>query len=198
MLKSSAFLIMLFFCSCHKDFETREAIIAHILEEENGYRFTKNINGVTFTLQYRPTDLLVEQEIKDSNAAAVEDIRESYSKFLYFNLSFSKNGNEILNGMAGNRDEFGQLINQLAFGMDDNIHLVTSAKDTIKMIDYNFSRTYGLSDSNSLIIVYPRTEEVLNKEYFNIIIQDLGLSTGDVAFKVKTKPLKNEPSLNIY
>jgi hypothetical protein len=45
--------------------------------------------------------------------------------------------------------------------------------------------------------VYPRDKEFLKEEYLNFTIEDLGLYTGEVKFKVQIKPLENEPKLNL-
>jgi len=45
------------------------------------------------------------------------------------------------------------------------------------------------------MIVYPRDPEYLKEEYLNFVVEDLGLDTGDIKFKLNTKALTNEPQL---
>jgi hypothetical protein len=54
---------------------------------------------------------------------------------------------------------------------------------------------YGMSNSTSIMIVYPRDDKYLKQDYLNFVIEDLGLETGDVKFKINTKALINEPQL---
>lgn len=188
---------ILLFLSCNKTFDSRQKFVEYIVEKDNGYRYTKNINGTEFSLQYRPTDILVNHDLNHDDNVEIENVRKKYKKFLYFNLTISRNNKEVLNEIGGEKSQFGEMINQLAFAMNENVHLVTSGRDTIKIVDFNYPRMYGLSGNTSILIAYPRTTEILEDEYFNIIIKDFGLYTGDINFKIATQPIKNEPELNI-
>lgn len=199
IIRNSLFIFFLFlFYSCgNKTFDTSEELYAYLAEENNGYKYSKEINGVTYILQYRPTDLLVKQEIGDSiTIDKVNQLRGKYEKNLYFNLSMSKNGQELLNSAVGDRGRFGQMVNDLAFYMNEKVNVYTPTKDTLDMLDFVYPRMYGMSNATTIMLVYPREEKYLKEEYLNFTIEDLGFYTGEVRFKVKTKPLKNEPKLN--
>lgn len=198
MVKNSllSLMLILIFSSCSKTFDTQEEMNDYIQDEDNGYNYQKTIVGVDYVLQYRPTDLLVKQELGDENdSTQVDKLRQKYNKYLYFNLSMSKNNQELLNGVARDKVKFGQMVNELAFGMEEKVHLYTRDKDTIAMADFIYPRMYGMSNSTSIMIVYPREIKFLNQDHLNFVIQDLGLDTGDVKFKLSTKALKNEPQL---
>ena len=45
----------------------------------------------------------------------------------------SKNDQELLNGMASDKAKFGQMVNELAFGMEEKVHLYTTEKDTLEI-----------------------------------------------------------------
>ena len=148
---------------------------------------------------YRPTDLLVKQELENTGFkhVDVEELRTKYEKYLYFNLSMSKNGKELLSTAPKNRNEFGTMVNQLAFGMQDKVHLFTETRDTIEMADFIYPRMYGMSRATTIMFVYPREEENLAKEMdLTFTIEDLGLFTGDVKFKINTENIKHEPKLS--
>jgi glucose dehydrogenase len=188
-------LIMIFSCS-KKAFETQKELLDYVQNEENGYFYKKTVVGVDYVLQYRPTDLLVQQELGDKgNPAQVEKLRQKYNKYLYFNLSMSKNNQELLNGVARDKAKFGQMVNELAFGMEEKVHLYTPEKDTLAMADFIYPRMYGMSNATSILIVYPRDTKFMSQDYLNFVIEDLGLDTGDIKFKLNTKALKNEPQL---
>ncbi len=188
--------MLLFSCS-QKTFDREADLMDYIKDEDNGYTQHKNVNGVDFTLTYRPTDVLVKQELGDSiNDKQVEQLRNKYSKYMYFNLSMSKNKQELLSTAPKNRNEFGAMVNQLAFGMNDKVHLFTQSKDTLEMADFIYPRMYGMSQSTTIMFVYPRDEETLKEDYLNFTIEDLGLYTGEVKFKIETKKIKEEPQLS--
>jgi len=182
--------------SCTKKFDTPKELSEYLQDEDNDYCYKKTVVGVDYALQYRPTDLLVKQELSDKYTdKQVAELRKKYSKYLYFNLSMSKNNQEILNGVARNKAKFGQMVNDLAFGMDQKVHLYTAEKDTLAMTDFIYPRMFGMSNSTSIMIVYPRDEEYMSETYLNFVIEDLGLDTGDIKFKINTKALRNEPQL---
>ena len=123
MQKRAVFLILILgvylLVSCaQKSFETQEALWTYLKDEDNGYLQQKNINGYDFSLLYKPTDLLVAQELgANRSQEKIAALREKYKKQLYFTLSMSRNGKELLSTTPKNRQEFGAMVNQLAFGM---------------------------------------------------------------------------------
>ncbi len=106
----------------------------------------------------------------------------------------SRGNQELLNSVAGDRQQFGAMVQQLAFGMHDKIHLYTEKKDTIPMVDYIYPRMYGMSKNTSLLLVYPR-EDIINAQEVNLTIEDLGFGTGEVRFTQKGHQIKNQPKL---
>ena len=114
---------------------------------------------------------------------------------MYFNLSMSINNQELLSTAPKNRNEFGAMVSQLAFGMGEKVHLYTPSKDTLEIADFIYPRMYGMSKATTIMFVYPRDKDAINEDYLNFTIEDLGLYTGEVKFKVETEKIKNEPKL---
>lgn len=183
--------------SCQqKTFDTKEELITYLADEENGYTQEKSVNGVDFTIAYRPNDLLVSQEVfENMSNAQIDSLRNKYKEYMYFNVSLSQNNQEILSNVASKGNDFGGMVNQLAFGMGDKVHLFSKTKDTLEMGDYAYPRLYGMSDKTTMLFVYPRNEELLKHEFFHFSIEDLGLNTGEVSFKILTEPILQEPIL---
>jgi hypothetical protein len=200
MIKRNSFFLLLLvtLSACgNKSFDTVEEITAFISDEGNEYCYNKEVSGVSYTLLYRPTDLLVKQELGDSiSEKRVNELREKYNKYLYFNLSMSLNGQELLSNVVRDKQQFGQMVNDLAFNMNEKVHFYSPEKDTLAMIDFVYPRMYGMTNATTILIVYPRDKQFLKEDYLNFTIEDLGLYTGEVKFKVHTQPLKNEPQLN--
>ncbi|MDC8005222.1 hypothetical protein POV27_14265 [Aureisphaera galaxeae] len=171
--------------------------MTYLKNPENGYTQSKQVNGVDICLTYRPTDLLVAQELRGATSkTAVDSLRDKYHKYLYFNLNISKNGKELLSAVPKDRNEFGAMVNELSFGMEQNVHLFTNKKDTIPMMDYIYPRMYGMGSSTSMLLVYPRNKELTNSEFFKISLKEIGLLTGEVNFKFNTTLVQEEPSLS--
>ena len=191
---SIIFLSILMLSCTNETFNSETELLEYIQNESNGFLQEKTINGISFSLLYKPTDLLVNQEVKNGKDK-IHELRNKYDQYLYFNLSMSKNNQELLSAVPKNRNEFGQMVNDLAFGMNQKVHLFTKTKDTIEIIDFIYPRMYGMSNATTIMLVYPRNEEKLKDDYLNLTVKDLGLNTGEVKFKIPTKIIKNEPKL---
>ena len=179
-----------------KHFDNADQLHEYINHQDNGYTRQVQSNGVNFSVTYRPTDLLVNQEADEENDAdQIAKLREKYRKNLYFNLSISKNNKEILSTAVNNRRQFGAMTSQLVFGMQNKVHLLTAAKDTLEMIDYVYPRMYGASKATTIMFVYPRDAKYLEEEFLEFTIKDLGIGTGDINLKIPTQSLRNEPTL---
>jgi hypothetical protein len=199
MIKSSVCCIALLFTliSCTTTFDSEAEMMEYIADESNEYRYSKNVNGVDYTLQYRPTDLLVKQELGDNaDKKLVDSLREKYGKCLYFNLSMSINGQELLSNVVRDKQQFGQMVNDLAFNMDQKVHLLTAQKDTISMLDFVYPRMYGMTNSTTIMLVYPNDKQLLDQEYLNFTIEDLGFYTGEVTMKINPRKIQQQPKLN--
>lgn len=183
--------------SCSSNtFDSQEELLSHINDLDNNYSQEKVINGVKFKLTYKPTDLMISQELGESGSQdEINKLKSHYEKYLYFNIGMSKNNRELLSTVPKSRQEFGSLTNQLIFGMQQKIHLFTEEKDTLHMIDYTYPRLFGISKSTSLLLVYPRDESLTETDFLNLTIEDIGLFTGEVKFKILAKLLRNEPKL---
>lgn len=190
-------VLVLILSSCtSKTFETKEAMWKYLQDKDHNYLQEKNVNGYDFSLLYKPTDLLVDQELGDEiTREKVLELREKYGRYIYFTLSMSRDNKELLSTTPRNRQEFGAMVNELAFGMDKKVHVFTPKKDTLDLLDYVYPRMYGMSRATTMLFVYPRDEKYLQEEYLNLTIGDLGTYTGEVKFKVPTKIIKNEPTI---
>lgn len=194
LLWSFVFLVL----SCNqKTFDTEKDMLGYLKDESNGYVQSKTVNGVDFTLMYRPTDLLVKQELGDEKAIKerVDGLRKKFNKYIYFNLSMSKNNQELLSAVPKNRNEFGAMVNDLVFGIGNKVHVFTEERDTLDIVDFVYPRMYGMSRNTTIMFVYPREGDKLKTKVLNFTIEDLGLYTGEVKFKIKIEKIINEPKL---
>jgi hypothetical protein len=198
VIRSSCILFLFFFLiSCGSEtFDSPKEMLAYINDGDNGFKQSKIINGVEYTLLYKPTDLLVIQELTDEkNKEYIEKLREKYSRYMYFNLEMAMNEKEVLSNVVKDKVQFGQMVNDLAFGFADKVNLFTPKKDTLIVKDFVYSRMFGMTKSTSIMIVYVRDKKYLNNEYLNFTIEDFGLNTGEVKFKINTRSIVNEPQL---
>ncbi|MEX0313280.1 MAG: hypothetical protein AB3N18_03810 [Allomuricauda sp.] len=199
--KVRAFLISLFVClsfsSCHEsNFDSKKEMLMYLANEENGYIKTKTVKGINYSLMYRPTDLMVQHELPDDpmNADIVK-LKEKYKDYLYFNLSLGKGDKEVLTHSLKDKRKYRQLLHQLSFDMKNRITVSTQKRDTVPVIDCIYPRMFDLDGKNTVMFLVSKTDEILRTEFLNIAISDMGLSTGEVAFKFPVDLIKNEPKL---
>jgi len=184
-------------CNRHKTFDSEKELWVYLNDIDNEYKQSKNINNIEFSLLYKPTDVLVTQELGEkASDSLVNVLRKKYDKYLYFTLSMSSSNKELLSTVPKNKNEFGALVNQLAFNMGENVHVFTQSKDTLVLQDYVYPRMYGMSNSTSMLFAYLKDEKQLEETYLNLTINDLGIQTGEVKFKIPTSIIKQQPKLS--
>ncbi len=191
--------IVIGFISCSNStatFGRRDLMISHLKNEENGYSHHKEINGIKINLIYWPTDLLVQQDLPENYTSKdIAKSRKKYEERLYFILSFSINQQEIINSFEGNQREFGEWVNQISFGMEEQVRLVTKNRDTVVLTDYIYPRMYGMSSSTDLLLVYPRADILAGGDSFKVILNDKNLGLREVEVELQTAPIKKQPRL---
>ena len=192
--------IGLFFNSCNnRTFQNREELVQYLVEPENGFIQSKNINGVDFTITCRPTDLLVYQELSSKyDVEEISRLRKKYDDYMYLNLSISNGNEEILSSISDSRASFGKMVNQLSFNMDSKTYLVNQKKDTIELMDFNYPRNYGMGKSTDIIFVYRKNNNTSNSSFLEFTIEDFGLKTGDVRFKIPIKSFQEQPKIAFH
>tara|TARA_B100000809_G_C15076712_1_gene508097 strand:+ start:524 stop:694 length:171 start_codon:yes stop_codon:yes gene_type:complete len=55
-----------------------------------------------------------------------------------------------------------------------------------------------MSPTTNILFVYPKEEKYLKEAYLTIAIEDFGLNTGEVKFKIATDKIKEQPKLSFY
>lgn len=188
-------ILMLGF-GCSSRVETVEDLQEFINASRNGLKKEKQIGNVNISITNRPTDLLVDQELgnKTPTKEEVDKLRSKYGKYWYFVLSLSANGDEIENYNIGSQANFGSRIQELAFGMNQNVYMVTSNADTLQMADYHYQRTFGVGNSSDFLLAFDR-EETKKADELKIVLKDMGLGVGINRFKFELNDLKNAPTL---
>ncbi|WP_190808397.1 hypothetical protein [Flagellimonas sp. S3867] len=190
-------LVALPISSCgENDFDSKKEMLAYLADEENGFIKTKTVKGIDYSLMYRPTDLMVQHELSENPGdIEIAKFREKYKDYLYFNLSLGKGDREILTHSLKDKSKYRQLLHQLSFNMKNRITVSTQKRDTVPVIDCIYPRMYDLDGKNMVLFLVSKTDKILQTEFLNIVISDMGLSTGEVAFKFPVDLIKKEPKL---
>jgi hypothetical protein len=190
----AAVVTLLFTVSCKEKVLSPEELSAYVTDEENGYT-QKSVTGETvISVTYRPTDLLVHQEVGDepADAKTIEALREKYSPYYYFILSLSHNNKEALH-QAG-ADQYSDLVSTLSFRMSEFVTMTTAASDTIPVGDFMLNRTFGMSTSTDLLFVFNK-EKSKDQDWVQFNLNEFGLGVGNQRFRFRTKDLEEAPTI---
>lgn len=188
-------LVLCIFCSCSPPRSvTKEQLMAYILDEDNGLIQSKTVGDYRIELIYRPTDLIVSQELQGEtmDTIRVQELRRKYANYLYFLLKVSKGGREVLN-LENDQQEYSKLLLTMAFNMPEYVSIV-QGRDTTALKDFMLDRTYGMSNSTNLLLVFECKDQTL-KEDIQIILSEFGLGIGSIKFQFNSAQIKKAPRL---
>ncbi|MBN1183846.1 MAG: hypothetical protein JXB49_16255 [Bacteroidales bacterium] len=194
-LASIALVFLLFLASCNQ-YLPHENLVSYINDPKHGLVQEKISNGYTIKLTYKPSELIAWQEIQilgNSSKERINEILSRYDDQYYFVLSFSHEGKEIL-GKAQDMNWFNQILSQLSFNMQENVSLIVEEKDTLQVIDYSLSRTFGMASSSDVLLSFKRIDYEYNKTLV-LQLKEMGLNTGNMWFHFKTKDINKIPKL---
>ncbi|MBK7652485.1 MAG: hypothetical protein IPJ20_19575 [Flammeovirgaceae bacterium] len=164
--------------SCSPPTLTEEELKQFVLEPDNNLIQEETINDINVRITYRPTDLLVVQELTNgTDTARISSLRIKYSKYYYFVLSLSKNQREAIQASTMPQAQFSELLQTISFRMGTYVNMTTDARDTIALADYVYNRTFGMGSSNDLLLVFNK-DEARTANWLQINLAEFGLGVG--------------------
>ncbi|MEM1320867.1 MAG: hypothetical protein AAGG75_11460 [Bacteroidota bacterium] len=186
----------LFITGCTHQLDSTKELRSFVADQRNGLTKEKTFGELNVRLSYRPTDLLVDQELGDEVATAseVERLRDQYDDYLYFLLSYSANGKEIEAWRVNSQQEFGTRVQALAFGMGQQVKLSSDTRDSIPLVDFIYQRTFGGGSSSDVLLAFDR-EAAEGSDWLNFRLQDIGLGIGTNHFRFDVAAIKALPPL---
>jgi hypothetical protein len=189
-------IVAITFLGCRKqEFSSPDELNKFIADPEHDLKQTNELNGYKVTVTFRPTDLLVYQEIGDQHptAAAIDSARKKYNSYYYFILSLSHGNREALNPADG-LTQYSELVQTLSFRMNDYVTMTTSQSDTIPVGDFMLNRTYGISSTTDILFVFNK-EKAKGNEWVQFNLNELGIGLGNQRFRFKVEDLEQPLTL---
>ena len=175
---------------------SKDDLVGYIQKEKNGLVKKQEVNGITVSVSYFPWQMLVAQELDGQNksdSAIIKKLEKNYSGQYYFKAKFSKDGQEAIRRL-GSFDRYSEMVQVLAFRMNDYINLTTPKRDTIEMADYFFDQTYGMSDGNTLLLSFSK-DKITGNKTIDINIGECGFGTGALKFTFERDAIEATPKL---
>lgn len=173
---------------------SEEELGKYILNEDNGLIKKKEAGGLNLQVYYKPTGLLVAQELgQKQDTALYNQLNKKYGAYAYFVLDLSSNDKNALY-QSGSYDRFSENLQTLAFRMDQFANLTTSAQDTIPVGDFIYPRLYGMSSSATVMFVF-NNKKVWDADWVSFNLSEFGMGSGNQQFRFDVNDLKKAPKL---
>ena len=121
------FLSLMAACSS-PDYLPEKELQSFLLDEDHGLMKTVESNGIDVRLVYRPTDMLVAQELRGEEKPTSEQIdkaRKKYDSHGYFLLSLSSGNHEVITPAALGQNRFSDMLQTVSFRMGQYVNLTT-------------------------------------------------------------------------
>ncbi len=177
------------------DFLPQDELQQYILEPSNGLCVEKKVGNIRVKVSYRPTDLMILQELRyDEEEKKFDKYYEKYDEYLYFVCQLIINGRDALYGSSPDQATFSDRLQTLSFRMDQFTHILTNQRDTIPLADFYYARNFGLSKSSDLLLVFNR-EKLEGADSFRLHLKEFGFGTGNLSFPFEWKAIQNTPHL---
>lgn len=188
---------LLFLVACSSPaYLTEEELGQFVLNPDNGLLKKTEANGLEMQVYYKPTGLLVAQELTDlSDTTQYQVLNNKYGQYAYFILDLSANNENALY-QSGSYDRFSENLQTLAFRMDQYANLTTSQSDTIPVGDFIYPRMYGMSRSATVMFVFNK-EKFADAEWVSFNIAEFGMGSGNQQFRFEIEDINNAPGLRI-
>lgn len=193
------FFILQALLACSPKQLEEQALQAYIRDPDNGLTQQMTVNGTSVRLTYRPTDLLVAQEIKAQSVNSekqIDSIRSYYQGRAYFIMHLSKNGQEIESQYLQNQVVYNQVLQYFNYGLASDIELVTTAGKRAKPLGQVYSRMFGSTNVTSLMLVFDRSE-LDDTDKFKVVFNGAKLGIGKCSFPFEYSAMNKIPSLKI-
>ena len=188
-------LFVVFIYGCAKSDLNADDYVKYVESEKNNIKNTKQIEDLSFSLQYCPTEYLLLKEYKTNNLSEklIDQRKKDNDSMVFFKLRISaKNNNDILNYQISSNDDYYQRIQYLSYGFEEDIALL-NGKDTIFPALFHFERTYGVVPFADFMLAF--NTKIKEPENFQVILDDKVFNTGLLKFSYSNKDIQDIPKL---
>lgn len=173
------------------------ALQAYVQDPAHGLTQQVEAGPVSVTCTYRPTDLLVAQELSQATpTVSIDSLRRSYAGKTYFALSLAQNGVEIENRYLPDAQAFTQALAYLSTGIAADVFLVTPARDSIAALAAIYPRQYGITGRSTVLLVFD-TQQLNLRQGFHLTFRDQQLGLGTLRFPFAAADLQALPKLRL-
>lgn len=188
--------------SCSQQPKDINDYISWFAKEETGFVKRKQLNNLTYTVQYRPVDLMIINELKTLNNPQKDDIdslKKNYGHSKYFLLEISpdnkgQNSGNLIKNFSTDYESYKEIVEELAFNIQEQVELIIEG-DTLAPRIYHYEQGYELSSNQRFLFAF-QTKEKIKANEMTFIYNDHLFGSGRLKFQFNLKN-SNIPSLPI-
>ncbi|PJJ59575.1 hypothetical protein [Hymenobacter chitinivorans] len=171
---------------------------AYLLDPEHGLTQQTTAGAATVTCTYRPTELLVAQELHSSELPAttqvLDSLRRAYAGKTYIALDLSLGGTEIENQFVNDKTRFTQAVTYLNTGIAADVLLTGPGQQPVAAVAASYPRQYGNTGRSSLLLVFDtHTWDI--RQGFELTFRDQYFGLGSPRFVFKADDVAALPVL---
>jgi len=166
-------------------------LAAYIEKESHELKKTIEVEDKKVQLSYRPTILLVQQELKGITKPTnkqLEEAKQKYSPYYYFILSIKAGDKDALYGGSVNFQQFSENLQKLSFQMNEFVYAL-SGNDTVPLTDFFTPNMFGYGKQTEVLLVFERNKIKDNQLIINL--EELGLGLGRQSFEFEKEKLED-------
>jgi hypothetical protein len=169
---------------------------AYVRDEANGLLKSVSHQQLKMSAIYRPCDLNIYHHLGTTEIGdeKLSELRSQYADKHFFILSLSHADKELWKGVGG--EQYSEILRTLSYEFSRFAFLTTSAEDTLEVADFYMERTYGLSNSTEVLVVFDSKENDGNYSWIELHIRELGLGMGAQKFKFFKSDILDVPELS--
>jgi hypothetical protein len=170
---------------------------AYLADPAHGLTHTVEVNGATVTCTYRPTDLLVQQDITNVPAATPatrDSIARAYVGKTYCALTLSHTGQELESQFVNDPTTYQQVLTYLNTGLAADAFLVTTPHDSVAAAASMYVRQYGTTGHSTVLLVFD-THQFTPQHGFHLTLRGQYLGLGTLHFPFAAADLAALPPL---
>lgn len=189
-------VIGLFLSSCSKPIPPAQ-YNAYLANPAHGLIHAVETNGTTVTCSYRPTDLLVQQDLAHMPVAAPitrDSVARAYAGKTYCSLTLSRNGQELESQFVNDPPTYQQVLTYLNTGLAADVFLVTTPHDSVAAAASMYVRQYGTTGQSTVLLVFD-THRLTPQHGFHLTLRGQRLGLGTLRFPFAAADLATLPPL---
>ena len=170
---------------------------AYLADPAHSLTHTTEANGATVTCTYRPTPLLVLQDLASVPAATPatrDSLARAYVGKTYCTLTLARNGGEIENQLVNDPAAYQQALTYLNSGIAADTYLATTPHDSVPAAASMYVRQYGTTGHSTLLLVFD-THQLTPQQGFHLTLHGQRLGLGTLRFPFAAADLAALPPL---